>query len=95
MPSKLTNMLASGRPVIATAAAGTALAELIQRHDVGEVVAPGDPIAVAEAVTALMTDDKRRRRQGANARAYSEAFLDRDRLLEEAMSRLRQRRRPN
>ena len=27
MPSKLTNMLASGRPVIATAAAGTALAE--------------------------------------------------------------------
>jgi putative colanic acid biosynthesis glycosyltransferase WcaI len=91
MPSKLTNMLASGRPVIATASAGTALAELIRRHDVGEVVMPGDSAAVAEAVTALMTDDERRLRQGANARAFAEAYLDRDRLMEEAVSSLNQR----
>ncbi|HET6494851.1 MAG TPA: WcaI family glycosyltransferase [Thermoleophilia bacterium] len=91
MPSKLTNMLASGRPVIATAAAGTALADLVREQDVGTVVEPGDPDALAEAVAALMDDDDRRGRQGANARAFAEEFLDRDRLLTAALERLQER----
>ncbi len=88
MPSKLTNMLASGRPVIATATVGTTLAELVRVHDVGTVVEPGDPAAIAEAVDALIADAERRARQGANARAFAEAFLDRDRLLERAFARV-------
>jgi len=90
MPSKLTNMLASGRPVIATAPAGTALAELVRGHDVGTVVEPGDPAAVAAAIDEMLTDDETRLRQGANARAFAEAFLDRDTLLEAALARMRQ-----
>jgi colanic acid biosynthesis glycosyl transferase WcaI len=88
MPSKLTNMLASGRPVIATAAAGTALAELVRSQDVGTVVEPGNSAALADAVDSVLTDDERRRRQGGNARAYAEAFLDRDALLETALARM-------
>ena len=90
MPSKLTNMLASGRPVIATAAAGTALAELIRGHDVGTVVEPGDPAALADAVHEMLTEDEKQARQGANARAFAETFLDRDALLETALERIRQ-----
>ena len=89
MPSKLTNMLASGRPVIATARAGTALAELIRGHDVGTVVEPGDPAALADAVHALSTDEECRGRQGSSARAFAETFLNKDALLEAALARIR------
>jgi len=54
LPSKLTNMLASGRPVVATAAAGTGLA-----HEVdgcGAVVEPGDVPAFANAIANLIED---------------------------------------
>ena len=91
MPSKLTNMLASGRPVIATAAGGTALADLVGGYDVGTVVEPGDPAALAAAVDELLTDDAARARQGANARAYRREHLDRDTLLGAALARMRQR----
>ena len=88
MPSKLTNMLASGRPVVATAPAGTGLARLIAENDVGTVVEPGDPGALAAAVDRLLADDDRRARQGANARAFAEAHLARDELLKTAVERL-------
>ena len=88
MPSKLTNMLASGRPVIATAEVGTALAELIRGHDVGTVVEPGDPTALGDAVDAVMTDDEGRGRQGANARVFAETFLNKDVLLDAALGRI-------
>ena len=91
MPSKLTNMLASGRPVIATAPAGTGLAKLVEENDVGTVVEPGDPVALAEAVDALLADGAIRERQGANARAFAEACLDRDALLQRALEGMRQR----
>ena len=45
MPSKLTGMLASGRPVLATAHAGTELASVVQ--GCGVVVPPEDPAAMA------------------------------------------------
>jgi putative colanic acid biosynthesis glycosyltransferase WcaI len=88
MPSKLTNMLASGRPVVATAPAGTGLARLIAENDVGTVVEPGDPGALAAAVDRLLADDDRRARQGANARAFAETHLARDELLKTAFERL-------
>ena len=90
MPSKLTNMLASGRPVIATTAPGTALAELILRHDVGTISAPGDAAALADAIETLLRNDEGRLMQGTNARAFAETFLDRDRLLNNLLTRLQQ-----
>jgi colanic acid biosynthesis glycosyl transferase WcaI len=90
MPSKLAFMLASGRPVVAGAAAGTAVARAVE--GVGLVVAPGEGIAMAAAVEALACDPERRRRLGEAARARAVADLDREAILgrfEQALVSLR------
>lgn len=55
LPSKLTNMLASGRPVVATAMPGTALAEEVK--GCGIVSPPGDAQAFALAIAKLCDDE--------------------------------------
>jgi colanic acid biosynthesis glycosyl transferase WcaI len=89
MPSKLTNMLASGRPVVITSYGGTALATLLQEENVGDVVPPGDPAHLAEALERLLADDEARALKGMNARRYAEAHLDREVILTGALARLR------
>ena len=79
MPSKLTGMLASGRPVVATAALGTQVAMVVEQC--GLVVPPGDAGALADAVLCLADDADVRAELGAKARAYAEAHLDRDAVL--------------
>lgn len=73
MPSKLTGMLASGRPVVATAAAGTQVAEVVA--ECGVVVPPGDVTAMAEAVVNLANDVKWRHQLGKQARQYAVTHL--------------------
>lgn len=51
MPSKLTGMMASGKPIIVTANQGTELAEVV--NQIGVVVAPNDPEEGIEAVLRL------------------------------------------
>lgn len=58
LPSKLTNMLASAKPVIATTVPGTGLHDEID--GCGVCVPPGDPAALAMAITALADDPQRR-----------------------------------
>lgn len=79
MPSKLTGMLASGRPVIATAAAGTQVAHAVE--GCGRVVAPGDVADFVRAVEELAGDGARRRAMGQAARSYAERELARDAVL--------------
>ncbi|WP_136444018.1 glycosyltransferase, partial [Pacificoceanicola onchidii] len=66
LPSKLTNMLASGRPVVATADAGTALAEEVD--GCGYNVPPGDAEAMARAVETLLDAPEERAVLGTAAR---------------------------
>ena len=66
LPSKLTNILASGRPVIATTKVGTALADEVA--DCGLVTSPGDAAEMAKAIEALLDSEELRRRLGRNAR---------------------------
>ena len=54
LPSKLTNMLASGRPVVATAAPGTSLA--LEVDGCGLVTHPGDSEAFARGIERLLDD---------------------------------------
>lgn len=70
LPSKLTNMLASGRPVVATAAAGTGLHAEVE--GCGLATPPGDAHAFAAAIEALLDDAPRAARLGAVARARAE-----------------------
>lgn len=80
LPSKLTNMLASGRPVVATAAPGTGLAREVE--GAGLVTPPGDVEAFAAAIARLVDDAAERKALGIAARARAEQVWDRDNILQ-------------
>lgn len=79
MPSKLTCMFASGRPVIATALEGTQLARVVEGR--GIVVNPGDAEGFAKSVTDLVCDPSMRHRLGRMAREYAVANWSKDAIL--------------
>ncbi|MDF2142045.1 WcaI family glycosyltransferase [Paenirhodobacter sp. CAU 1674] len=79
LPSKLTNMLASGRPVVATADPGTALAAEVE--SAGLVVAPGDADAASAAIERLLIDSDLRAQLGAEARRRAEERWDMSAIL--------------
>lgn len=81
MPSKLTGMLASGRPIVATAEEGTQVAEVVARCGIN--VPPGDVGALAEAIRALGADSGKRQNLGTKAREYAVEHLDVSRVLRE------------
>jgi colanic acid biosynthesis glycosyl transferase WcaI len=89
MPSKLAFMLASGRPVVAGAAPGTAIARAIE--GCGRIVPPGDGFAMATAIRALAGDARARRELGAAARARAVADWDREAILARFEQALRAR----
>jgi len=79
MPSKLQGMLASGRPVIATAKPDTQIASIVQQC--GIVVPPGDVTALAEAVVHLANEPEKRTQLGQQARKYTLTHWDRQHVL--------------
>jgi len=79
MPSKLTGILASGRPVVTTAAADTQLAIAVK--DCGIRVPAHDGAAFADAIARLAEDVALRTQLGKNARQYAEANLDKGKIL--------------
>jgi len=80
LPSKLANMLASGRPVVATATPGTGIADEVD--DCGISVAPGDAWGVAVAIETLVDDEARREALGRAARKRAEQRWSRSAILE-------------
>jgi colanic acid biosynthesis glycosyl transferase WcaI len=79
LPSKLSGMLASGRPVIAACGSGTEIAEIVAQC--GIVVAPDDAAGLAGAVVDLADDPTRRRELGQRARDIAETRFERDSTL--------------
>ncbi|MCF6255905.1 MAG: glycosyltransferase WbuB [Gammaproteobacteria bacterium] len=79
MPSKLTGMLASGRPVLATAFEGTQIAKVLEPS--GVIVPPEDAGLFANAMVSLAENTEQRQRLGENARNYAVEFLGRDAVL--------------
>ncbi len=86
MPSKLTGMLASGRPVIATTQPDTQVGKVV--CGCGILVRPGDAVAFAGAVSQLADSPSQRRALGAQARRYAETHLDKERILSALESHL-------
>lgn len=79
MPSKLTGILASGRPVITTAAPGTQVARVVE--SCGIAVPADDADAVCGAVRKLVDDSALRCRLGRAARAYAVEHMGREQVL--------------
>jgi colanic acid biosynthesis glycosyl transferase WcaI len=79
LPSKLSGMLASGRPVIATCAQGTELNAVVS--ECGLVVPPQDPMALAMAICGLADDSISRLELGYKAREFAEANFGREAVL--------------
>lgn len=69
MPSKLTGMLASGRPVLSTVNERTQIAEVLENS--GIIVPPGDSIRLSRALVDLANDPRLRVQLGKNAREYA------------------------
>jgi len=72
MPSKLLGMLASGRPVLATAHPGTQLAKIVS--SCGKVVEPGNAQEVAQGLLELLHAPQERERLGVEARKAAQAW---------------------
>ncbi len=88
MPSKLTNILAAGRPSIATADPDTALALVLQEAQSGLACEPQSVGALVEAMRQLADDAQMRREMGYNARRYATTQLNQDGILLSFESRL-------
>jgi colanic acid biosynthesis glycosyl transferase WcaI len=87
LPSKLANMLASGRPVAATAAEGTQLAAEVA--GCGLTCPPEDAGALAETVAALAAAPRMREALGRAGRARAVARWDRAGVIAGAETELR------
>ncbi len=79
MPSKLAGMLASGRPVVATAPSGSEVGAVVSQC--GIAVSPGDATAFAAAIESLIDEPSLANRCGSQGRAYALENLDRKRVM--------------
>ena len=79
LPSKLSGMMASGRPVITMSRPGTELERTVSLC--GLTVPPDDAPALAAAVERLADDPALRAALGAEARAFAEAHFESESVL--------------
>lgn len=86
MPSKLTGILASGRPVIATAVPGTQVAKVVEQ--LGLVTPPGDVPALVNAITALSRDSEARKACGEAARKHAVCLMEKEKILSDLEGQL-------
>jgi putative colanic acid biosynthesis glycosyltransferase WcaI len=70
-PSKTVTLLAAGRPVVASVAAHSQIANVINDARAGIVTEPEDPEALFSAIFQLRDDLRRRTDAGASGRAYA------------------------
>jgi colanic acid biosynthesis glycosyl transferase WcaI len=86
LPSKLTNMLASARPVVTTCEPGTGLYGEVE--SCGITVAPGDAAALAAAVATLANDPVRRDQLGKAALERAGERWSKDAIIDQAAARM-------
>ena len=79
LPSKLGNMLASGRPIVATVAPGTGIA--LEIGGCGLATPPGDATALADALERLIDDPAHHARMSVAARRRAKQNWSREQIL--------------
>jgi glycosyltransferase involved in cell wall biosynthesis len=82
VPSKFYGIAAAGRPTIAVCDPAGEISMLVERHDCGIVVRPGDGAAFAAAIRSIMRDPQRGAVMGRNAREMLDRSFSRLSCLE-------------
>jgi colanic acid biosynthesis glycosyl transferase WcaI len=82
VPSKIYGIAAAGRPVIAICDKDGEIARLVEQHQCGDVVEPGNPDALVNLILRLSTDTAMRAEMGRHARAMLDAHFTRRQALE-------------
>jgi glycosyltransferase involved in cell wall biosynthesis len=82
VPSKLYGIAAAGRPIIAVTARDGEIARLVQRHDCGTVIKPGEGELLADTLRGLRAAPARTAEMGHRARAMLEAHFTRRHAFE-------------
>lgn len=77
VPSKFYGIAAAGRPTIAVCDPAGEIATLVERHDCGIVVTPGDGAGFAEAIRSIARDPQRGAEMGRNARSMLDRCFSR------------------
>jgi colanic acid biosynthesis glycosyl transferase WcaI len=88
VPSKVFNIMAVGRPFVATALPDSVLWRLQRQSEAFLCVPPDDPLTFAEAVTKLADDSRLRQELGQRGREFVERHYAKPRILGHLMSRL-------
>jgi colanic acid biosynthesis glycosyl transferase WcaI len=83
MPSRLTNIFASGRPVIATADPGSALFDVIEKAKAGFTCPPEEIDPFVATIRMMGKNSDLRARMGRRARKHAEAHFGRDHVMPE------------
>jgi colanic acid biosynthesis glycosyl transferase WcaI len=86
LPSKLTNMLASGRPVVATTEPGTGL--YAEVDGCGAITSPGDAAALAKVIADLANDPACREKFGQAAAQRAAERWSKPAIIAAALARL-------
>lgn len=80
-PSKTYNSLAAGSAIVALASTESELADLVSKHAMGVVVAPGNVRGLATAIEQLFNDVERLKKYRDNARRASNDYTPRNAAL--------------
>jgi glycosyltransferase involved in cell wall biosynthesis len=83
-PNKVFDYMAAGRPVVL--AIDGVIRELVEAAGCGAFARPGDPAALAEAISGLAADRRKARRMGLKGRKYLEEHFSREKMAEKLAS---------
>jgi len=81
IPSKLTTYMAAGRPVLAAVNSSSQAALLIREARGGLLIAPEDPLALAQGAISLLTRRPELEEMGWRNRQYAETWFDQRKIL--------------
>ena len=82
VPSKFYGIAAAGRPIIAVTASDGEVARLVQQHDCGIIVEPGQAERLADLLRSLSKDPRQLAAMGRRARQMLEAHFSRRQAFE-------------
>lgn len=83
VPCKLFGIMAAGRPAVFIGHPASELARVIEEHECGAVIEPGDVDGLVSLIRELTDDIEKRERLGSNARGALSAAYSRERACEQ------------